>query len=373
MLFSRRKENASSTENRAEALLSENAGLKARLAEIEAERTTLATELADLQRRQSMIDGIATNLGRFGESLDGVATSFRRLAEGLHREKASAAEAAVESDANRAAFEKIADNLRAMFERMSEASESVDGLAQRAGQIGGIVQLIKEIADQTNLLALNAAIEAARAGEAGRGFAVVADEVRKLAERTTKATGEIAGLVTGIQDETGKARAVMEIGANDAARYSTESEAAKASMGRLLDLAQRMEQTIASSALLSGIELADIEELTLKLEVYKVFLGVSKIRPEDLPDDTQCRLGQWYYDGEGKEYFSRMPGYAALEAPHRAVHERARRAVSLHYAGDPAGALEALEAMEQANLTVMHGIERMVEVGGAAVLEGKAR
>ncbi len=371
MFFTRTKEALVLAQDQAETLRNENAGLKARLAVLDAERSALASEVAQLTRRQGMVDGIATNLGRFGESLDGVAVSFRGLATSLQNEKASAAAAAAESDANRAAFEKIADNLRAMFERMNEASRSVDGLAQRAGQIGGIVQLIKEIADQTNLLALNAAIEAARAGEAGRGFAVVADEVRKLAERTTKATGEIAGLVAGIQDETGKARSVMEVGAGDAARYSAESDAAKASMGRLLDLAQRMERTIASSAMLSGIELADIEELTLKLEVYKVFLGVSTIRPEDLPDDTQCRLGQWYYDGEGKEYFSRMPGYAELETPHRAVHEHAKRAVALYYTGDWERALAALETMEQANLTVMRGIERMVEVGGAAIFARK--
>ena len=95
------------------------------------------------------------------------------------------------------------DKMTGVAKLISESGESVHRLDESSQKIGHIVQVIKEIADQTNLLALNAAIEAARAGEQGRGFAVVADEVRKLADRTGSATGEIAGLIKSIQDEIG--------------------------------------------------------------------------------------------------------------------------------------------------------------------------
>ena len=95
--------------------------------------------------------------------------------------------------------------IEAVAAQVNEASVQIGELADRVGEIGSIASVIKEIADQTNLLALNAAIEAARAGEQGRGFAVVADEVRKLAERTTQATEEISSKIEAIYRESSEA------------------------------------------------------------------------------------------------------------------------------------------------------------------------
>lgn len=361
MFFTRQKERLRIIEAENLALKQANATLNARVQALEAEGEALLAQAALQRRERAVLDGVFASLGSFGDSLGGVRESFFGLATTLNDEKASALEAAAQSDSSRSAFEGIADNLHTMFQRMEEASRNVGALSRRAEEIGGIVRLIKEIADQTNLLALNAAIEAARAGDAGRGFAVVADEVRKLAERTAGATTEIATLVENIREETRAAREVMELGASDAGRHATESTLAVQSMKQLLELSRRMEQAVTSSALLSNVELANIDELTLKLEVYKVFLGVSTLRPEDLPDEKHCRLGRWYYDGEGRERFAGLAGYVELEDPHRAVHVHARRAVELHAQGKLEAALGELQAMEKANLTVMRGLERMLD------------
>jgi methyl-accepting chemotaxis protein len=108
-------------------------------------------------------------------------------------------------------------------ERVKNAAKTVESLGSRSDQIGAIVGTIEDIADQTNLLALNAAIEAARAGEQGRGFAVVADEVRALAERTTRATKEISDMIKSIQNETRSAVSAMEEGNSEVERGTREA------------------------------------------------------------------------------------------------------------------------------------------------------
>jgi methyl-accepting chemotaxis protein len=343
-----------------------NQQLQQRVDQLEQERQQQQQQLDQQQRERTTHQGVYASLGSFGDSLNGVKNSFMNLANTLNTERDSALMAAKHSDTNRAAFERIAENLQATYRLMHKAAEQVSSLSQRAEEIGGFVQLIQEVANQTNLLALNAAIEAARAGEAGRGFAVVADEVRNLAQRTSGATEDISRLVQDIQEETRLAREIMDQGAADAGNHASESQQAVASMHELLELSRRMEHAISDSAILANVELANIDELELKLEVYKVFFGISNALPEAFPDEQHCRLGQWYYQGDGRELFADMQDYRAMEDPHKAMHDQAINAVRYYQAGQLEHALEALNAMEQANHTVMRGLNSMLHQLGSS-------
>jgi len=364
MFSSKRKKELERLQTQTEHLARDRAALEQQVAMLQEERDTLRSEVAALRVRASVNEQLFDNLARFSKSLDGIHDSFAGLAANLNGEKDNAVTAATESDANRRSFERISDNLRAMFDNIQKAATAIESLNEHTNQIVQFTQLIRGISDQTNLLALNAAIEAARAGDQGRGFAVVADEVRNLAQRTDKAASEITTLVGGIQREAHMAREIMESGALDAQQHGSETGEATQSMARLASLARGTEQAITSAAMLSNIELANLEEIGLKLEVYKVFMGLSSLRPEDLPDATACRLGQWYYDGEGKELFAGLPGYAELEAPHREVHTFAMQALGSYHAGKFDQALEELAAMERANLAVMEGLRHMIAAPG---------
>jgi methyl-accepting chemotaxis protein len=146
-----------------------------------------------------------------------IAQNCQMAAEGAQRASQSAQNGAE-------VVEKTVQVMGQIAAKVQESAKTVESLGARSDQIGAIIGTIEDIADQTNLLALNAAIEAARAGEQGRGFAVVADEVRALAERTTRATREIGEMIKAIQNETKGAVIAMEQGVHQVEAGTIEAE-----------------------------------------------------------------------------------------------------------------------------------------------------
>ncbi|HXG30708.1 MAG TPA: methyl-accepting chemotaxis protein [Thermodesulfobacteriota bacterium] len=190
--------------------------LKRMIADIKSMSDNLASASQELSASsEQMSRGVAEQSGRASQiatSATEMSQTVIDIAKNASNIASSATETTKIAQDGRAVVGKSVEEVKAIAETVNESARLMSSLGDRSKQIGEIVNVIKDIADQTNLLALNAAIEAARAGEQGRGFAVVADEVRKLAERTAKATSEIGEMIGAIQNEVQKAISSMDVG-----------------------------------------------------------------------------------------------------------------------------------------------------------------
>ena len=189
---------------------------------------------------------------------DQVATAMNEMAatvQEVARNAEEASEAAVAADQQAREGDKVVGEAIAQIERLAtevgNSTEAMGDLKRESDKIGSVLDVIKSVAQQTNLLALNAAIEAARAGEAGRGFAVVADEVRSLAQRTQKSTEEIEELIAGLQTGTQQVAAIMDNsrGLTDSSvELTRRAGSALASITRTVSTIQAMNSQIATAA-----------------------------------------------------------------------------------------------------------------------------
>ena len=243
--------------------------------------------------------------------------------------------------------QKISHSIETIAQEAINLDGGASALHNSVIAIGEVISLIKDISDQTNLLALNAAIEAARAGEHGRGFAVVADEVRKLAERTQKATQEVEISIGQLKQNASEIQDITVMFRENTDVMSATLDSFFEELNHVISNSKRINDTTENISNEVGVGTGKLDHILFKLQAYDYFINSND---SDLVDEHSCRFGHWFDENKVKIKDDTQT-ISSLGSHHTVVHQKAREAVALWKKGDFEKSIKVMEAVEHSSET----------------------